>query len=272
MQHPFQKNIPSLLERFELKYLIPESLVDPISDFAAIYCDLDKYSESSDDGFYTVNSLYLDSPGYLFLKKRLAGAENRFNMRIRSYNCLSGLPCFLEIKQKKSGVCKKFRAVVDDEKWHRLFDTPGYAPRDDTHEAGTSRLDLFLRTALSHNVEPKILTRYRRKAYISNVDDYARITFDKALQYQPETRYNLVPDENIMIPYDNSENFDPACSVILELKCITTQVPRWFLDLISLFNLQRGSFSKYVTSTRESLQHFSHYDDNHVPAVPPHRP
>lgn len=266
MRNSIQKEIPSLLERFELKYLIPESMVDPISNFASIYCDLDKYSEKSRDGFYSVNSLYLDSPGFLFLNKRMSGAENRFNMRIRSYDSRSGIPCFLEIKQKRSGISKKFRAAVFDENWHRLFDTPGYALRGDMDGDSASKRDLFLRVALSHNAEPKILTSYRRKAYISNVDDYARVTFDKELRYQPETRYNLIPDEGIMVPYDNSANFDPECSVILELKCITTQVPQWFLDLIAHFNLERGSFSKYVTSMRESLQCFSPHATNRVPA------
>lgn len=37
-----------------------------------------------------------------------------------------------------------------------------------------------------------------------------------------------------------------------ELKC-TTQVPRWFMDLIVTFNLTRTSFSKYVTGVSEVI-------------------
>ena len=76
---------PLLFERYELKFLIPIDLVDEISQFVEIYCVLDPYSDREPDKFYKVNNIYLDSPNYLFLQRRLAGIDHRFNMRIRSY-------------------------------------------------------------------------------------------------------------------------------------------------------------------------------------------
>ncbi|SLM31696.1 conserved hypothetical protein [Desulfamplus magnetovallimortis] len=96
MKNSSQQEMPSLLERHELKYLIPASLVDPISDFVSIYCSKDNYSDKTEDGLYDVYSLYFDSPDYLFLRNRMEGSENRFNMRIRTYDIQSGLPCFLK--------------------------------------------------------------------------------------------------------------------------------------------------------------------------------
>ena len=60
-----------LLERLELKFHIPETMVEPISNFASIYCSPDKYSRDAEGGVYTVNSLYLDSPNYLPLSYSL---------------------------------------------------------------------------------------------------------------------------------------------------------------------------------------------------------
>jgi len=115
MRENKQKGLPPRLDRYELKFGIPAELTEPISDFASVYCSLDKYSEKAEKGFYRVNNLYLDSPGYLFLRKRMEGAENRFNMRVRSYGDDPVMPYFLEIKQKVGGVVRKYRATVRDE-------------------------------------------------------------------------------------------------------------------------------------------------------------
>jgi len=108
-----QKEMPNKLERYELKYFIPESWVEPISEYLSMYCSLDKHSEKTNDHYYMVYSLYLDSPSLTFLQQRLNGSENRFNMRIRSYDSKESLPRFLEIKQKKNTIIRKYRAKID---------------------------------------------------------------------------------------------------------------------------------------------------------------
>ncbi len=253
MRQSEQKEIPSLLERYELKYMIPESMIDPISEYLSIYCSLDRYSERIEDGFYTINTLYLDSPNFLFLRKRMNNAENRFNLRIRAYDSLTGSPCFFEIKQKLCGIVRKYRAAVSDKSWQNFFEKPGYEMENMGDETNKSNINLFYQTAGSHQAVPKVLTRYKRKAYISDIDDYARATFDRELCYQPAEGYSLIPDDNKMVSYDNAAVFDPECSVILELKCYSSLVPKWMLDIIRYFNLQRSGFSKYVTSITEAL-------------------
>lgn len=253
MRRSEQKEIPALLERYELKYMIPHSMIGAISDYLSVYCSLDKYSENSEDGFYSINNLYFDTPNFLFLKKRLDGSENRFNMRIRSYNSISGSPCFFEIKQKSFGVVRKYRAAVFDENWKNLFKAPGYEMDNIINEHNRSNVSLFYRTAYSYQAEPKVLTCYRRKAYISDVDEYARATFDCDLRYQPMEEYTLIPDEMQMVSYDNAAVFDPECNVILELKCYASFVPMWMLDMIRYFDLQKTGFSKYATGIMEAL-------------------
>lgn len=258
MKKPSQQEMPSLLERHELKYLIPSSLVDPISDFVSIYCSKDNYSKDSEDGLYDVYSLYFDSPDYLFLRNRIEGAENRFNMRIRTYDNKSGMPCFFEIKQKRNRIVKKYRAVVRDPLWPDALDSSMHQMEGFQSEKDALNADLFIRLVCSYQAAPKVLTHYRRKAYISDVDDYARVTFDMNLRCQPEERLNLIPDEARMIAYDNETVFDPDCCVILELKCYSTQVPLWMLDLIRYFDLKQGSFSKYAASINQVFTSFQY--------------
>lgn len=249
-----QKTISSLLERYELKYLIPFEMIEPISEFASVYCSPDNYSSMTASGFYRVNSLYLDSPTYHFLKMRLEGVQNRINMRVRSYGDNPVPPYFLEIKQKTGGVVRKYRAPVMDKHWYRSYTEPGFHGKDGQGDDVTNlNRKRFERLVYTYNAEPKILTQYLRKALISDVDDYARITFDTNLRYRPETEFLPVPNEREMTSSDHSLAFDPGCSVILELKCYTSRVPLWMIDLIRFFNLQRQSFSKYMLGASELM-------------------
>ena len=70
-----QADMPAELQRYELKYTIPRWQVDEIEAFIAPYCFMDAYSARCEDGFYRVNSLYLDSPELILLRTRLCGAQ-----------------------------------------------------------------------------------------------------------------------------------------------------------------------------------------------------
>lgn len=248
---------PLLFERYELKFLIPFELVDQISDFVEIYCELDPYSDREPDKFYKVNNIYLDSPNYLFLQRRLAGIDHRFNMRIRSYGDDPVFPYFCEVKHKTMGIVKKRRAKIYDENWDEIFSEKHIVNEGgvDIWEDNKDYRNHFLRLAFVHNAEPKVFTQYRRKAYASVVDDYARVTFDRDLRFERRESYDMSPIEENLSHYDNPLKFNEDTNIILELKC-TTQVPKWFMDLISTFNLTRTSFSKYVTGLQEVI------DDN----------
>ncbi len=253
---------PLLFERYELKFLVPIELVDQISEFVEIYCELDPFSSIEPDNYYKVNNIYLDSPNYLFLERRLAGVDHRFNMRIRSYGDTPKFPFFCEVKHKTMGVVKKKRAKIYEDNWADVFSEKIIGNQskviwsDDEDYKGH-----FLRLAFLHNVEPKVFTQYRRKAYASVVDDYARVTFDRDLRFMRSNGYSLHPNEEELSHYDNPTKFDGEENIIMELKC-TTKVPMWFLDLITYFNLTRTSFSKYVTGVQEVV------DDHRRPQFP----
>jgi VTC domain len=242
-----QGEMPQQLERYELKFTIPFEQIEPISLFAAAYCSLDRYSVAAESGFYSVHNLYLDSPSFLFLRNRRERVPNRFNMRVRSYGDAE-LPYFLEIKQKLGGVIRKYRAPVHSPDWHCAWSEPGCSAAEEGHspEQAQNR-DLFERLVYSYQVEPKILTQYARKAWVSEIDDYARVTFDTDLRYCERSRWDPTPDEDgAMQHYDLPAVFDPGCSVVLELKCYASAVPLWMVDLIHTFSLKRRAFSKYM--------------------------
>jgi len=251
--------MPPILQRYESKFVIPEHMIEPISDFVSVYCSLDKYSENAENSshFYRSNNLYFDTPDYLFFLRRKEGnCENRFNMRIRTYSDTSPVPCFFEIKQRHVNIVKKYRVDVHDEEWHRMFEDPGYKLKREKDLKADSNKALFFKTAYEYNATPKVLSQYMRKAYVSDIDDYARVTFDIDLRYRAAEGYNLIPDENEMVPLDNETLFDPGCCVVLELKCYTTYVPLWMIDLIRYFDLPRRSFSKYVAGVSNVISRY----------------
>lgn len=248
--------LPPVLERYELKYLIPWAYVEPITDFLSVYCSLDYYSEIApgNNYFYKISTLYLDTPNYEFLRQRVEGKAVRFNMRARAYGDGEKAPYFLEIKNRTgiSGVVKKYRATVDEKHWPSILTDPGFRALDSDSSAEKANKELFLRLAISYAIEPKILTKYQRRAFFSNVDKYARVTMDTNMQYRVENDY-IVCSNYDMTNYDNETiyayNTHSDANVILELKCDVAEVPYWMLDLIRLFDLKQLGFSKYISST-----------------------
>jgi len=250
-----QAELAPVINRFEMKYTIPFSMIEPVSQFIAPYCSMDRYSENSVDGFYTINSLYFDTPMFLFLRLRMQRVEKRFNMRIRSYGESSDSPSFLEIKQRFGDIVRKHRGKVNSNDLETLC-KDGYCGSDEENDKNTGNCALFCRTAHRYNASPVVLVQYRRKAYISDVDDYARVTFDIGLRAMEPKGYQPTPVESEMIPCDIQTSFDEGCSVILELKCSSTFVPLWMIDLVRAFNLKRRGFSKYSTCLKPIVNRF----------------
>lgn len=240
---------PLFFERYELKYPIPYRLVDPISEYVKAYCDMDYYSEISPDSFYKINSLYLDSPMNTFYNNKESTLPHRLNMRIRSYGDEPKKPYYFEVKEKTQDFVKKRRAKVNTDNIESIFE--GTYTSEDIELSSKKNLDFFLNHVGLYNVSPKVLTQYRRRAFLSNVEDYVRITFDVDLRCKEENTFNLWPKDREMYSYDSSLIFDDGSGVesfaILELKC-ESRVPMWFLDLIRVFELERGAFSKYGNS------------------------
>ncbi len=248
-------NYFSKLDRYELKYTIPQNLIEPISDYLKTYCHLDKHSLESKDLFYSINSLYFDTPNYTFLKNRLYTKSPRFNMRARSYGYEPKAPYFLEIKYKDGNIIRKYRSKIDEDEWERMFSDFEYRTNLQGNLSEMKNKELFYQTAMKYLATPKIFTQYRRKAFISNVNEYARVTMDRDMHCYLEDNYNLTPNLDKLIPYDNEVIYakEPdkinGDSIILELKCYPDRVPLWMLDMIKEFQLIRTSFSKYVKST-----------------------
>ena len=148
--------LPPVLERHELKYLIPYGLVEPVTSFIAPYCSLDYFSSLADNHFYQVNSLYFDTRSLEFLQQRLYGKDSRFNMRVRAYANGDKAPYFMEVKHKLGAIVKKYRATANDTQWPLILQDPSYQIDTSEPESEQANKALFLRMANSYAIEPKV--------------------------------------------------------------------------------------------------------------------
>jgi hypothetical protein len=242
---------PLNLDRYEIKYLIPMAMVKPISEYVEQFCEMDYYSQISHDNFYVINSLYLDTVSKFVLRKQ-QNQEHAFScFRIRSYGPSPKPPYYVESKQKIGDFCKKRRGKIPFENIEDLFTKPDEIPGFDPY--ADKNVACFLEKHTTLGLEPKILTQYRRKAYLSTCDDYARVTFDRDLRFMEEFTYNVKPDESRMSHYDQPDAFDwhgSGANVVLELKA-ERKIPIWMIELVRRFDLTRGNFSKYKNSMLE---------------------
>lgn len=242
---------PLLLQRYELKYLIPVSMIDEISKFVEGHCVMDYYSQIAPQNAYTINSLYFDTITHNLLRRKAAGIDGTYSLRVRSYGVDPKPPYFTEVKYKKNDFSNKMRAKIDGDDWGEMLEN-GVAP-DSMDSKSRAFFEQFLFLMHKDGARPVILTQYRRKAYLSEIDTYARVTFDRDLRYQIEDGYNVTPDEAKMTSYDLEEIYPhPDECVVLELKC-EKRIPLWMKQLIQRFDLSRRGFSKYGSSLREVL-------------------
>lgn len=236
------------LDRFEAKYIIPRTLVEPIKDFIRPYCVMDKHCKAS-GGHYYINTLQMDSPDLSLHYAKEWEASHRFKLRVRTYGKPPGkAPVFLEIKRKYFERVIKSRACIPFDQWK-----PGILKRD------AKELNLksvkereafreFVRLAEEIDARPLVYIRYNREAFSGIYDHYARITFDSELCYQPVfDMYNWGGKGKFISMDSGLVRHRRESSLVLEVKC-TEQVPSWMVELVQEFSLIRCGNCKYSTA------------------------
>lgn len=241
----------TLIERREYKYVISEERAQRVREFIRPYCEPDPFAADY-GGQYTIESLYVDSPGLKLYKANEVEDPNRFKLRIRHYPRTPNGPRFLEVKRRIRDVISKSRAKITGD-WKRLLTQPAdlssvkFAPKDEMN------VRRFLDYYTTLHCGPVVSVRYDREPYFSPSDDYARITFDRRVRYQPI--YDLSDRQGgswrrVDDPVSMRSSRDSL--VVLELKFVASIVPQWMISLVGRLNLDRQSFSKYGRSVESS--------------------
>ena len=223
-------------DRYELKYIIPEWQVDAVRRAIEPFCVLDPNSAREPSHEYDIQSLYLDTMNrdlYRISRERRA---RRWKARIRRYDGSDTV--FLEVKNRDHDLVKKPRAKIPAAGWvervHGL-----------QHAGASAAERLFCHCLERYNLVPMLMVRYMREAWLSTVDSYARVTFDRRVVCQPWADWSLDADEHNWLALDSSRSMlGVPQAVVLELKCLCA-VPRWLSNVAYNAGLQRTRYSKY---------------------------
>jgi len=236
------------MDRFEAKYIIPRQLVEPIKDFIKLYCKMDKHCEAA-GGHYYVNTLQLDSPALSLHYAKEWEASHRFKLRIRTYgNPVGKAPVFMEIKRKYFDRVIKSRACIPIEEWRHGILSKNVEELNLKSVKEREAFREFVRLTNEIDARPMVYIRYRREAFSGIFDNYARITFDSQLCYQPVfDMYNWGGDGRFISMDSGLVRNRRESSLVLEIKC-TEQVPRWMVELVQEFDLIRCGNCKYSTA------------------------
>jgi hypothetical protein len=237
-------DVNTLIERREFKYLLPVSQIPALRRSLAGICTLDRYA--GPDRRYTIRSLYLDSPDLALYQANVREDHDRIKVRVRGYPGAAGAPLFLEVKRRTGDVIRKTRVQVSAASWPALLQAD---PRDLSPRAAA-----FCDLVRLRDLQPTTIVEYDREAWVSELDDYGRVTFDLAIGSLPPDGWNVLATPGsstgrTYVDHGARTLFDtPMC--VLEVK-FAGPAPRWMSALIERHELIRYAFSKYGGSVVE---------------------
>jgi SPX domain protein involved in polyphosphate accumulation len=235
-------------ERYEYKYFFPEERSEAIRRFIRPYVAIDRHAAQSPGGRYTIRNIYLDTPRLDLYSACVNDEVDRFKLRIRWYGEEPKGPFFFEVKRKIRNVILKDRAKISAADVRALLrGEPLSLPEGPTRD----HLMAFLDRVVRHGMVPCVFSRYTREPYESVFGDYARLTLDRAMCYQPAQ--GRAEDPRRWAYTDASwATGGMRQAGVLELK-FTREFPRWMADLAAEFELERIGYSKYVAAVGHRL-------------------
>lgn len=219
-------------QRYELKFMVPESLRTAVRAYVSSYLELDSFAR--DDYSYAIHSIYLDSPNLHTYFASVNGDRNRHKLRIRYYDDSPTAPVFLETKRKVCDVVQKQRCVLPRAAVHDALagDVSRVRPSEISgHQA-------FCSLVHQTNATPRAHVAYFREAWVSPHDNSVRVTMDRNVQVSP------CFDLSLGMQLKKPVTVFPG-EIVLELK-FTTRYPDWFRSLVQTFNLMQCGAAKYA--------------------------
>ena len=246
------------IHRYEMKYTVTEELAAEIREFIQPLFSLDANLPAG-RACYTVNSVYMDTPGLRFYHDTRLRRLLRFKPRVRYYGIDQIGSATLEVKYRHSRTVWKVRERIATSEWPGVIQVATGDRRSPRHETmPRSFVDLHH----LYGTEPVLHVRYEREPYVSEVDAYGRITFDRAMRYRlMGGSYDLWSRDEEMSYYDDGITAQWAGSpVVVEIKT-ESLVPLWALDLVKRFSLVQRGYSKYRYVIDNCLERIGRGDD-----------
>lgn len=225
--------------RFEFKYLLNPIQALKVRHTVSRLAKPDPHAGK--DGWYTVTSLYYDTPALTDYYEKSGGYLERKKLRVRIYkpSLETDMPVWLELKKKYDMAFQKTRILLTPQDWgdfqERRFARLLSRERSLEDQATLEECAWYI---LREGRRPMFFVRYKRYPFL--VEDHGnhpiRITLDEHIETRAST--------SLTAPAHPTRVRE---GMVLEVK-FNDHMPPWFGALVRNLNLQRTTFSKYSRS------------------------
>ena len=227
-----EKEIISVMKRYELKYRLSKEQVAYFKEQILNYMKIDKY------GLTTISSIYFDTPNFSLINRSIEKPEYKEKIRLRSYGIAKeNSPVFLEIKRKNEKIVYKRRIKTTEEKVERFLTL------DEEFDKNQISRELEAFKENYKVLEPKYLVIYDRIAYYQDDSD-VRITLDMNPRYRVDNLNLHTSNEGIPLLGEGE--------AILEVK-VQHSVPLWLVKILTEGKIYQTSFSKVGTAHKREM-------------------
>jgi len=202
---------------------------------------------AAEDGNYYVTSLYYDSSDLSDYHDKAGGFPVRKKFRLRIYEPFlnNSEKIWLEIKNRFGQKNSKTRILLTKDELNSLISDGGRVLLERRwHESELAKKNEILWQLIKSGAKPKIVVRYKRKAYLSEMDSI-RITFDSDLETCKKRDFGYTM---LMVPVNPDK-------LVMEVK-FAFLMPHWFKSIIQRYDLKADTYSKYEKSL-EALHRYN---------------
>lgn len=219
--------------RYEIKYAIPVSALAVLKPDLERFLRRDEYG--GERGYYSIASLYFDTPDLDCYRNKIDGLLFRRKLRIRVYPGVKDGPAFVEIKQRVNRTVQKRRLAMTLEDAYRMCSGSMRFKLSDADDQEVADEVHYLVTSLQ--LRPKNVIAYTRQAYMGRaVDPGMRLTFDTLIRTR-SAQFDLEVPRKMQIAY-------PAHLSVMEVKA-NERVPHWLVSLLARHQCTLTRVSKY---------------------------
>ena len=230
MRKSFTESLKMKLQRQEFKYFISNKEIFLLRNSLNKIMLLDK-NANKDKLYYTVSSLYFETPYCDHFNEKVEGIVNREKFRIRKYSS-SNIVKF-ESKKKIENVIEKSSSIIDKKNAQNLIKGNFNNLNDDR---SNFLKDAFVKLKLN-SLRAKNIVEYDREAYYLPYGNI-RITFDMNLRtYNSDVNFLDIKNSSIPIFYDKFN--------ILEVKS-SLPLPEHLKSILKDVIAIRSAISKFV--------------------------
>lgn len=223
--------------RHEEKYLAPAYLLDELEARVCALMPRDRHAGA--EGRYQIRSIYFDDGDDTCYRENEAGIDPREKFRLRAYDCAAS-PLHLELKMRRSGMCHKETATVD-EAFCRTIMAGRIPPLTDAMPPLAARL---VGAMQCRDLHPVCVVVYDRDPFVWE-DGNVRITFDRNIRSAASVASFFAPDLA-------ARPVLPDGWHILEVKW-DGFLPSFLSGILQTGLLRRTSFSKYYFCRRYQM-------------------